>query len=137
MVKILIVDDVPFIRDIIAESLEELVEQGASLLFADNGRTAFDIIAREQPDLVFLDVMMPEMSGYEVCTAVRKERFLRGVNIVLVTANGQRHDVNLGYEAGADHYITKPFTPADIMATARRMLNRAPLRIAGTGRHGA
>jgi two-component system alkaline phosphatase synthesis response regulator PhoP len=63
MVKILIVDDVPFIRELIGESLEELVEQGARLLFADNGRNALAMIVRERPELVFLDVMMPEMNG--------------------------------------------------------------------------
>jgi two-component system, OmpR family, alkaline phosphatase synthesis response regulator PhoP len=123
MVKILIVDDVPFIRDIIGDSLEELVEKGAHLLFADNGRKALDLIAKERPDLVFLDVMMPEMNGFEVCTAVKSDFGLRGVRIVLVTANGQKHDIDQGYESGADRYVTKPFTPADIMKAAREMLN--------------
>jgi len=124
MVKILIVDDVPFIRDIIGESLEELVERGARLLFANNGRAALDLIAKERPELVFLDVMMPEMNGFEVCTAVKSDAGLREVRIVLVTANGQKHNIDQGYEAGADRYVTKPFTPADIMKAAREMLNR-------------
>jgi len=138
MVKILIADDVPFIRELIGESLEELVEQGARLLFADNGRNALDMIVRERPELVFLDVMMPEMNGFEVCTAVKRDRGLRGVRVVLVTAKGQGRDVDLGYGAGADYYITKPFTPTEIMKAAREMLGRAArpplLSVAGKGR---
>jgi two-component system, OmpR family, alkaline phosphatase synthesis response regulator PhoP len=122
MVKILIVDDISFIRELIGESLEGLVEQGVRLLFADNGRKALDMIVTERPALVFLDVMMPEMDGFEVCAAVRRESGLRQVRIVLVTASGQRHSIEQGYEAGADRYITKPFTPAEISAVAREML---------------
>jgi two-component system, OmpR family, alkaline phosphatase synthesis response regulator PhoP len=122
MVQILIVDDISFIRELIGESLEGLVEKGVRLLFADNGRKALDIIVKERPALVFLDVMMPEMDGFEVCAAVRRESGLRQVRIVLVTACGQRHNIEQGYEAGANRYITKPFTPAEISAVAREML---------------
>ena len=120
--KILIVDDEPHIRMLIAQTLEELEDEGVEFLMAENGETALEIIQRENPQLVFLDVMMPKMNGMEVCRRVKKELKLDNVFIVLLTAKGQEVDRQKGQDVGADVYMTKPFDPEVIMEKARQVL---------------
>ncbi len=120
--KILIVDDEQHIRMLIEQTLEELEDDGVEFLTADNGEKALDIIRNEEPDLVFLDVMMPRMNGMEVCRKVKKELQLHKVFIVLLTAKGQELDRQKGQEVGADVYMTKPFDPESILVKAREVL---------------
>lgn len=120
--KILIVDDEPHIRMLIEQTLEDLEDDGVEFLSAENGEIALDIIQREQPQLVFLDVMMPKMNGMEVCRKVKKELGLHDVFIVLLTAKGQELDRQKGHEVGADIYMTKPFDPEAILSKARQVL---------------
>jgi two-component system, OmpR family, alkaline phosphatase synthesis response regulator PhoP len=109
--KILIVDDEAHIRMLIEQTLEELEDEGVEFLTAENGEIALDIIQKENPKLVFLDVMMPKMNGMEVCRRVKKELELKDTFIVLLTAKGQELDRLRGQEVGADVYMTKPFDP--------------------------
>jgi two-component system, OmpR family, alkaline phosphatase synthesis response regulator PhoP len=120
--KILIVDDEPHIRMLIEQTLEELEDEGVEFLTAENGEIALKIIQEENPQLVFLDVMMPKMNGMEVCKKVKKELMLNDVFIVLLTAKGQELDRLKGQEVGADVYMTKPFDPEMILARARDVL---------------
>ncbi len=120
--KILIVDDEQHIRMLIEQTLEELEDEGVEFLTAENGEIAFQIIQKENPQLVFLDVMMPKMNGMEVCRKVKKELLLDGVYIVLLTAKGQELDRQKGKEVGADIYMTKPFDPEAILSKAREIL---------------
>jgi DNA-binding response OmpR family regulator len=120
--KILIVDDEPHIRMLIEQTLEELEDEGVEFLTAENGEVALDIIQQENPQLVFLDVMMPKMNGMEVCRKVKKELLLKNVFIVLLTAKGQELDRQKGNEVGADVYMTKPFDPEAILNKAREVL---------------
>src|SRR5215211_6253511 len=119
--KLLIVDDEVHIRMLIEQTLEELEDEGVSFLTAENGEQALEIIQAENPQLVFLDVMMPKMNGMEVCRRVKKELSL-GVFIVLLTAKGQELDRLKGQEVGADLYMTKPFDPEVILEKAREVL---------------
>ena len=112
--KILICDDEPHIRMLLEQTLEDLEDEGVELLVATNGQEGLDTILAETPDLVFLDVMMPKLSGFEVCERVKKDNQLTGVKIVLLTAKGQEVDRARGLAAGADEYFTKPFDPDDI-----------------------
>jgi len=121
--KILIVDDEAHIRMLIEQTLEELEDEGVEFLTAENGEIALDIIQKENPKLVFLDVMMPKMNGMEVCRRVKKELNLRDVYIILLTAKGQELDRLKGQEVGADIYMTKPFDPEAILSKARQVLN--------------
>jgi DNA-binding response OmpR family regulator len=123
--KLLIVDDEPHIRMLIEQTLEELEDEGVEFLTAENGEIALDIIQREKPAMVFLDVMMPKMNGMEVCRKVKKELGLTNVFIVLLTAKGQELDRQRGQEVGADVYMTKPFDPEVILAKAREVLGLA------------
>jgi len=120
--KILIVDDEPHIRMLIGQTLEELEDEGVDFFTAENGEQALEIINEENPQLVFLDVMMPKMNGMEVCRRVKKELKFNDVFIVLLTAKGQEMDRQRGQEVGADVYMTKPFDPEAILNKAKQVL---------------
>lgn len=120
--KILIVDDEAHIRMLIEQTLEELEDEDVEFLTAENGEIALEIIQKENPKLVFLDVMMPKMNGMEVCRRVKKELELKNVFIVLLTAKGQELDRQRGQEVGADVYMTKPFDPEIILSKAKEVL---------------
>ncbi|MDD2365107.1 MAG: response regulator [Desulfuromonadaceae bacterium] len=122
MPKILIVDDDPNIRLLLKQSLEELEDQGVIFISADNGEVALDIIRDENPDVVFLDVMMPRMNGFDVCNTVKNKLEIRDVFIILLTVKGQKLDKQKGKDAGADIYMTKPFNPDEILRVARNIL---------------
>ena len=112
--KILICDDEPHIRMLLEQTLEDLEDEDVELLIATNGQEGLDTILEERPNLVFLDVMMPKLSGFEVCEKVKKEHGLLETKVVLLTAKGQEVDRERGLAAGADEYITKPFDPDEI-----------------------
>jgi len=122
MSKLLIVDDEPHIRLLLEQTVEELEDEGVEILIADNGESALEIIGRERPGIVFLDVMMPKMNGFDVCNIVKNELSLGDVYVVLLTAKGQEFDKKRGAEVGADRYMTKPFNPDEILAIAAEVL---------------
>lgn len=121
--QVLIVDDEPNILILMQQALEPLEEKhGINLLTAKDGTEAVEIIKKEEPDLVFLDVMMPKMSGLEVCNIVKKNLKLQDIYIVMLTAKGQEFDRQSGLAVGADLYMTKPFRPREILAKAKDVL---------------
>ena len=120
--KILIVDDEPHLRMLIQQPLEELEDEGVDLITATNGEEALETIREEEPNLVFLDVMMPKKNGFDVCNAVKNELGLKNIHVVLLTAKGQEFDRQRGHEVGADMYMTKPFDPDALIAKARSVL---------------
>lgn len=120
--KILIVDDEPHLRTLIQQTLEELEDEGVDLITATNGEEALETIQSEEPNLVFLDVMMPKKNGFDVCDTVKNELGLKNIHIVLLTAKGQEFDRHRGQEVGADMYMTKPFDPDALVAKARAVL---------------
>lgn len=122
--KILIVDDEIHIRMLLEQTLEDLEEEhGVSIITASNGEEGLALIRREKPDLVFLDIMMPKLSGYEVCRKLNEDPALGiALNIVLLTAKGQEVDRRQGLELGAKLYMTKPFDPDEVLDTARSLL---------------
>ena len=122
MPKILIADDEPSLRILLQQSLEELEDDGVEIIVVENGKDALDGITNDHPELVFLDVMMPEMDGFEVCQTVKSELGMRDVCIVMLTAKGQEFDKQRGKEVGADVYMTKPFNPDELLAKAREVL---------------
>lgn len=119
---LLIVDDEPHIRMLLEEALEELEDDGVRILMAEDGEIGLETISRERPDLVFLDVMMPKMNGFDVCAAVKKQLAIEDVFIVMLTAKGQEFDKVKGREAGTDIYMTKPFSPMEVLTLARKIL---------------
>ena len=119
---ILIVDDEVHLRMLIQQALEELEDEGVELLTAANGEEALATIEAVKPNLVFLDVMMPKLSGFDVCRRAKQGLGLRDVYIVLLTAKGQEFDRQKGQDVGADLYMTKPFDPDALLEKARTVL---------------
>ena len=123
MKKVLIVDDEPNILILMEQALEKLEdEDDVELLTARDGLEALNIIKEEKPDLVFLDVMMPKMSGLEVCNTVKNELGMEDVYIIMLTAKGQEYDKQSGMAVGANLYMTKPFRPKEVLLKAREIL---------------
>jgi len=120
--KILIVDDEPNIVILLEQALEALEDEGVELLTARNGEEALETIKTEKPNLVFLDVMMPKMSGLQVCQIVKNDLQLTDIYIVMLTAKGQEFDKQKGIDVGADLYLTKPFRPKEVLEKAREVL---------------
>ena len=121
--KILVADDEPNI----VISLEYLMKrEGYTVLVARDGQEALDMIARDRPDLVLLDVMMPKKSGFEVCQAVRASEELQSTKILILTAKGRDTDVAKGLALGADAYVTKPFSTRELVQKVAEMLAAQP-----------
>ncbi|AFZ57159.1 response regulator [Anabaena cylindrica FACHB-243] len=120
--KILIVDDEPNIVILLEQALEELEDEGVELLTARNGEEALETIKTEKPNLVFLDVMMPKMSGLEVCQIIKNELQMADIYIVMLTAKGQEFDKQKGIDVGADLYLTKPFRPKEVLEKSKQVL---------------
>jgi DNA-binding response OmpR family regulator len=118
--EILIVDDEPSIVVPIQFLMEQ---QGYSVLIAENGHDALDMIYKYIPDLVLLDIMLPGIDGYEVCEIVRLNPKLRGVKVIFLTAKGREVEIAKGLALGADAYITKPFSNAELVAKVKTVLN--------------
>jgi DNA-binding response OmpR family regulator len=120
--KVLVVDDEAYIRMLIELTLEDLQSEGVEIITAEDGAQALDIIKAERPDLVFLDVMMPNVTGFDVCYTVKHEWQYDDVFIVMLTAKGQEYDIEKGMMAGADVYMTKPFDPDELLEKAEEIL---------------
>lgn len=121
--KILVADDEPNI----VISLEYLMKrEGYTVLVARDGQEALDMIARDRPHLVLLDVMMPKKSGFEVCQAVRASEELQATKILMLTAKGRDTDLAKGLALGADAYMTKPFSTRDLAHKVAEMLGVQP-----------
>ena len=120
---ILIADDEPHIRLLIEQSLEDLADEGVTLLTAGDGLTALATIRERRPQLVVLDAMMPKLSGFDVCHAVKHELGLDDVFVIILTAKGQEYDRRHGEEVGANLYMTKPFDPDELLQRAREVVD--------------
>lgn len=121
--KILIVDDEVHIKMLLEQTLEELEDEfEVELYTASDGEEGLEFIRTKCPDLVFLDIMMPKMNGYEVCRVVKEDDSLTGVKIILLTAKGQEVDRKQGLELGAMMYMTKPFDPDEILRVSKELL---------------
>ena len=116
---VLIVDDERRMVSLLQSYLEQ---EGYRVFTAYNGREALEAARREKPDLVVLDIMMPEMNGYEFMNAHRKEN---DTPIIMLTAKVEDDDKIIGLELGADDYVTKPFKPRELMARVRNVLRRS------------
>ena len=114
MPKVLIVEDEPLIRLLLEQTLEGLEEHGVEMLAAENGIEAVEMIKAERPELVLLDVMMPKMNGFEVCSIIKQQLRMNDVYIIMLTAKGQEQDKLKAIESGTDEYITKPFSIVEV-----------------------
>ena len=117
--RILVVDDNPQVRDILVQFLRQ---EGLESLTASNGREALEIVAREPPDLVILDVEMPLMDGFETCRRLKEDERTALIPVTMLTGLGDHEDRLRGIEAGADDFLTKPFDDVTLRARIRTQL---------------
>lgn len=119
--KILIVDDE---KDIVRMLDYNLKKEGYRVISAYDGEDAIDLAHREHPDLILLDLMLPGMGGLEVCKSLKKEEKTSAIPIIMLTAKTQETDKIVGLELGADDYMTKPFSPKELIARIKAVLRR-------------
>ncbi|MBI4651299.1 response regulator [Candidatus Desantisbacteria bacterium] len=119
--KVLIVDDEPYIRALLEEALEDFADKGVEILIAHNGEKGLEMALEHKPNLIFLDVMMPKMNGYDMCEALKKTHKLDKMHIIMLTAKGQEIDKQRGLEVGANEYLTKPFDPDEVVNKAAKI----------------
>ena len=120
--SILIIDDEPDLRELVRYNLNM---NGFVVLEADNGKTGLDMICDQRPSLVILDLMLPGLSGLDVCRSIRRNPVFDTMPIIMLTAIGEDHDVVLGLELGANDYMTKPFSPKVLLARIRAVLRHS------------
>jgi len=119
--KILIVDDEEPIRELIRYNVEK---EGYTSVTAPNGTTALNLTRSDKPDIIILDLMLPDMSGLDVCRVLKNDRTTAAIPIIMVTAKTEDSDIVTGLELGADDYVTKPFSPKVLTARIKSVLRR-------------
>ncbi len=123
--KILIVEDEPDIREALEYNLKN---EGYQVITAPDGERALKLVNDEKPDLTLLDLMLPGLDGLEVCRQIKEDRDTRDISIIMVTAKGDESDIILGLGIGADDYVTKPFSPKELVGRVKAVLRRGPLK---------
>ena len=122
MTVVLVADDDADIRDLVAFKLEQA---GLEVIPVEDGHTALEQARSRRPTLAVLDVSMPGLSGIEVCRMLRADAATAGILIIMLTARVQEQDVEGGFNAGADDYVTKPFSPRELVSRIQALLSRA------------
>ncbi len=116
--KILLVDDDPRIRALLSTTLNKAY----TIIQAENGPQGLSLAAKELPDMIFLDVEMPGLNGYEVCSRLKGDQATAGIKVVMLTGRASDEDKDRGRAAGADDYITKPFSPRALLQKVSQVL---------------
>ena len=122
MLTILIADDEPHVVELVRVTLED---DRVRVVEAPDGATALLLATELEPELIFLDVNLPDLSGLDVCRRLRRESRLAGARIVMLTAAAQQDDITRGLAAGASQYLTKPFSPVRLLSLVEGLLPRA------------
>ena len=122
MLTILIADDEAYVVELVRVTLED---DRVRVVEAPDGATALLLAAELEPELIFLDVNLPDLSGLDVCRRLRREPRLAGARIVMLTAAAQQDDITRGLAAGASQYLTKPFSPVRLLTMVEGLLPRA------------
>lgn len=119
--KVVIIEDEQDLAELLAFNLGK---EGWQTLVALDGRSGFELVTAELPDMVILDLMLPEMSGTEVCRLLRKQESTAAIPIIMVTAKGEEIDRVVGFEVGADDYLVKPFSSRELLLRMKAILRR-------------
>ena len=122
MTVVLVADDDADIRDLVAFKLEQAGFEGIAV---EDGQSALEQAQARRPTLAVLDVSMPGLSGIDVCRMLRADAATAGILIIMLTARVQEQDVEGGFSAGADDYVTKPFSPRELVSRIQGLLSRA------------
>jgi DNA-binding response OmpR family regulator len=119
--KILIADDNENIREALTYLLED---EGYQLWLAKDGAETIEKVREFHPDILFLDIMMPEINGYDVCQVIKSDPVLKNTYVIMLTAKGQVAEQERGKEVGADEYVVKPFSPMEILTKIKNILDK-------------
>jgi CheY-like chemotaxis protein len=122
--KIVVADDEPFILS----ALQDTLSDSYSVTTASSGSEAIRIAQRVMPDLIILDVMMPEMDGLDACKNLKRDKLTAGIPVILLTAKGQITDIEKGFKSGADAYVVKPFSPARLIEKVEEIFEKVEMR---------
>ncbi|GAB1689186.1 hypothetical protein KRM28CT15_09890 [Krasilnikovia sp. M28-CT-15] len=122
MTLVLVADDDADIRDLVTFKLEQL---GVEAIIAEDGSQALAAVRERHPTLAILDISMPGLSGIDVCRMIRADPEIADTMVLMLTARAQEQDVEHGFAAGADDYVTKPFSPRELVSRVQTMLSRA------------
>lgn len=122
MARVMAVDDDPVIRGLLEVNLEM---EGHAVVTAVDGQDALDKVRADPPDLILLDVMMPNVNGWQVAEALKADASTRAIPVVFLSARAMEADVRKGTEIGVESYVTKPFDPIDLMDLVSRLLEGA------------
>ncbi len=122
--KVIVVEDEPDICEVIVYNLKR---EGFRVLSSGNGREGLSLIRKEAPDLVILDLMLPDLDGLELCRKLKSDTLTANIPVMIVTAKSEESDVVLGLGLGADDYLTKPFSPKELLARVKAVMRRGPL----------
>lgn len=120
MIKILVAEDEPQTAQLIEFKLKQ---QGFAVVLATDGEAAIKLIPQEMPSLIILDAMMPVLDGFEVLRRIKESPELKAIPVIMLTAKNKDRDIVSGLELGAADYIVKPFSPAELVARVRKVLN--------------
>ena len=121
--KILVVDDEKALVSLVTLHMQMA---GYEVFFANDGWSAIDICKRDKPDLVILDLMLPKLNGWEVCRRIREDDSIKDIAVLMLSARSEVDDKVRGFNVGADDYVTKPFSPKELVARVKRILDRRP-----------
>jgi DNA-binding response OmpR family regulator len=120
--KVLIADDNLFNRELLADALRRFQKQGVIFIITEDGTSTLEIAKKEKPDLILLDVMMPGLSGMDICKALKGDPEFKSIYIIMVTARAQQEDRMMAASAGADEYITKPYDIRQVRERVQKVL---------------
>jgi DNA-binding response OmpR family regulator len=123
--KVVIIEDETDILEVIEYNLSR---EGFRVLSARDGKEGLRLVRKEAPDLVLLDLMLPGLDGVEVCRRLKEDALTRAIPIIMVTAKGEESDIVLGLGIGADDYVTKPFSPKELLARVKAVLRRGSIK---------
>jgi two-component system alkaline phosphatase synthesis response regulator PhoP len=121
LMDILVADDEPFIQRSLAFVLKK---EGFNVVTADNGQEALEKAKQYRPGIIFLDIIMPKINGFSVCRAIKSDETLKGSHVIILTAKGQEVDREMGFREGADQFMTKPFSPREVVEKVRSILSK-------------
>jgi twitching motility two-component system response regulator PilG len=121
---VLVVDDSPTIRKLVEITLRR---EGIQVVFAENGITTLAALTRHHPALIILDIMLPAINGYQICQVIKRHPRCRGIPVIMLSGKDGAFAKVRGRMVGASEYLTKPFTPAELLEAVRRHLPTAPL----------
>ncbi len=119
--EVLIVEDEPDIAELMRFHAER---EGYKAHVVQSGRIALDTVKRQRPDIILLDLMLPDLNGLEVCRRLKWDKSTRDIPVLIVSAKGDESDIVTGLELGADDYVTKPFSPKVLMARMKNIIRR-------------